>query len=111
MIISHNIKDHYWHVENQIFSSKTMNWVAEIPEGFPGIPTTISGPDLFDLLKPVLEEDLVELDRYLPRGLEDTWDTLDLDISTLPQVQQDRLSQKTTIRNQISTVRNILTQE
>jgi hypothetical protein len=42
-----------------------------------------------------------ELDRFIPRGLEDLIDVLAVDVTTLPQVQQDRLTQKKALRAQL----------
>lgn len=46
--------------------------------------------------------ELAELDRFIPRGLEDTWVLLGVDVATLPQVQQDRLTRKSELRTIIN---------
>jgi hypothetical protein len=47
-------------------------------------------------------QELAELDRFIPRGVEDLITTLTIDVTTLPQVQQDRLARKTVLRQVIN---------
>lgn len=49
---------------------------------------------------PILAQ-IAELDRFIPRGLEDLIVALAFDVSALPQVQQDRLAQKAALRAQL----------
>lgn len=49
---------------------------------------------------------LETLDKYIPRGLEDTWEAIDFDISVLPQIQQDRLAEKQLLRIDIVEINN-----
>lgn len=44
---------------------------------------------------------IAELDRFIPRGLEDLIAALAVDISTLPQIQQERLAEKVALRSQL----------
>lgn len=46
---------------------------------------------------PILAQ-IAVLDTYIPRGLEDLITGLGFDVTKLPQVQQDRLAQKATLR-------------
>lgn len=43
-------------------------------------------------------EELAGLDRFIPRGLEDTWSAMGFDTTALPQVQRVRLSRKSELR-------------
>ena len=52
---------------------------------------------------------LLELDKYISRGLEDTWTLLQIDISKLPEIQQERLSKKVSLRKLYSQVENAST--
>lgn len=49
---------------------------------------------------PILAE-IADLDRFIPRGLEDLLSVLAVDVTTLPQVQQDRLARKAALRGQL----------
>lgn len=49
---------------------------------------------------PLLAE-IAELDRFIPRGLEDLISALAFDPTNLPQVQQDRLARKAALRTQL----------
>lgn len=49
---------------------------------------------------PILAE-IEALDRFIPRGLEDLIAALAVDVTTLPQVQQDRLARKAALRGQL----------
>ena len=45
-----------------------------------------------------IQADLDQLDKYLPRGLEDFWTATAFNTTSLPQVQQDRLARKVVLR-------------
>jgi hypothetical protein len=49
---------------------------------------------------PILAE-IAELDRFIPRGLEDLIAAIAVDVTTLPQIQQDRLARKAALRGQL----------
>jgi len=49
-----------------------------------------------------LKQQLAALDLYMSRGLEDLISAQNFDVTTLPQIQQDRLAQKTALRQQIN---------
>lgn len=49
---------------------------------------------------PILAE-IAALDAFLPRGVEDLIAVLGVDVTTLPQVQQDRLARKAALRAQL----------
>ena len=51
-----------------------------------------------------IESKLAEMDRYLPRALEDFWTTIGFDATTLPQVQQERMAQKAALREKCAAV-------
>jgi len=48
-----------------------------------------------------LQAQLLALDSYIPRGLEDLIAAQAFDVTKLPAIQQQRLAQKTTLRAQI----------
>lgn len=49
----------------------------------------------------IILNQLVPLDMYIPRGLEDMWVATGFDTTKLPKAQQDRLAQKKALRAQI----------
>lgn len=53
-----------------------------------------------DYNAPILAE-LSEIDKSLPRGVEDLISVLAVDINALPQIQRDRLARKNYLRSQI----------
>lgn len=51
-----------------------------------------------------IESKLVELDRYLPRALEDFFTGENYNTNKLPQIQQDRLAEKVALRGKHAAV-------
>lgn len=52
----------------------------------------------------IVQSRLSELDVFIPRGLEDTWTALTIDVTKLPAIQQERLSKKVSLRACISAI-------
>ena len=50
----------------------------------------------------IILAELSSLDQYLPRSVEDLITALNVDVSTLPTIQQTRLAQKQTLRTQLA---------
>lgn len=51
-----------------------------------------------DARKQQARVELMELDRFIPRGLEDTWAATGFDLASLSQIQRDRLDRKSALR-------------
>lgn len=45
-----------------------------------------------------IQSELDQLDKYLPRALEDYWTAIGFNTTTLPQIQRDRLARKVALR-------------
>jgi len=115
-MLNYNVKNWYWFVagdETRIYSSVSSSYIspqesnlfAWIAKG--GRITHInSANELVDILSANILSQLSALDTQIPRGLEDTWTASNFDITQLPQVQQDRISLKHSLRTQITTLRN-----
>jgi len=73
-----------------------LDWLAwgNIPLPADPIPT----PSAIDVAK----QELADLDRFIPRGLEDTWTALNIDLTTLPEITQQRLARKIELRGIIN---------
>lgn len=54
--------------------------------------------------KESIQNELNELDKYLPRCVEDLITVQGVDITTLPQIMQDRISRKEELRTQLQTI-------
>lgn len=69
----------------------------ELAAAFPGRAAALAAAARAQAAAPILAE-LAELDRFLPRAVEDSWAASGFDTSSLPAAQRDRLAKKQSLR-------------
>lgn len=65
-----------------------------------GVPDPVDPPGTAEINAPILAK-IAAIDTFLPRGVEDLINLLKLDVTKIPQEQQDRLTQKAALRLQL----------